>query len=151
MFCSKFGSRRWPPPIFHSGRITLVCRPSRISILNWCGSMLCLCRHRSNNRRYNYPRKCIHLVKIARVELNLSWTNFSVTLCWNNALWLLKRTYVHNFFKLDQPRPLFCLFLVFSNKQYNFYNKSMWKMSIQYPALGFEPTTFGTWVYSHNH
>ena len=25
--------------------------------------------------------------------------------------------------KLGQPRPLFCLFLVFSNKQYNFYNK----------------------------
>ena len=26
-----------------------------------------------------------------------------------------------------QPRPLFRLFFVFSNKQYNFYNKSMWK------------------------
>ena len=24
-------------------------------------------------------------------------------------------------------------------------------MSIQYPAPGFEPTTFGTWVFSHNH
>ena len=29
------------------------------------------------------------------------------------------------FFKLGQPRPLFCLFLVFSNKQYNFNNKLM--------------------------
>ena len=27
--------------------------------------------------------------------------------------------------KMGQPRPLFCLFLVFSSKQYNFYNKSM--------------------------
>ena len=42
-------------------------------------------------------------------------------------------------------RQLFVLFLVFSNKQYNFYNKSMWKMSIQYPVLGFERTTFCTW------
>ena len=30
---------------------------------------------------------------------------------------------------MGQPRPLFRLFSVFSNKQYNFYNKSMWKMS----------------------
>ena len=28
---------------------------------------------------------------------------------------------------MGQPRPLFCLFSVFSNKQYNFYNKYMWK------------------------
>ena len=27
----------------------------------------------------------------------------------------------------------------------------MWKMSIQYTALGFEPTTFRTWVSFHNH
>ena len=55
------------------------------------------------------------------------------------------------FFKMGQPRPLFRLFSVFSNKQYNFYNKYMWKMSIQYTVPGFEPTTFGTWVSSHNH
>ena len=30
---------------------------------------------------------------------------------------------------MGQPRPLFSLFLAFSNKLYNFYNKSMWKMS----------------------
>ena len=30
---------------------------------------------------------------------------------------------------MGQTRPLFRLFLVFSNKQYNFYNKSMLKMS----------------------
>ena len=29
--------------------------------------------------------------------------------------------------KMGLPRPLFRLFLVFSNKQYNFYNKSMWR------------------------
>ena len=52
---------------------------------------------------------------------------------------------------MGQPWPLFHLFSVFSNKQYNFYNKSMWKMSIQYMVPGFEPTTFGTCVSSHNH
>ena len=53
--------------------------------------------------------------------------------------------------KMGQPWPLFRLFSVFSNKQYNFYNNNLWKMSIQYMVLGFEPTTFGTWVSSHNH
>ena len=33
------------------------------------------------------------------------------------------------FIKMGQPRPLFGLFSVFSNKQYKFYNNSMWKMS----------------------
>ena len=49
---------------------------------------------------------------------------------------------------MGQPRPLFGLFLVFTNKQYNFYNKSMWKnvMSIQSMAPGFEPTTSQTQV-----
>ena len=28
---------------------------------------------------------------------------------------------------MGQPRPLFRLFLVFSNKQYNFCNKKLWK------------------------
>ena len=32
-------------------------------------------------------------------------------------------------FKYGPTPASFCLFLVFSNKQYNFYNKSMWKMS----------------------
>ena len=47
---------------------------------------------------------------------------------------------------LGQPRPLFCLFSVFSKKQDNFHNKSMWKnvLSIQYMAPGFKPTTFET-------
>ena len=31
------------------------------------------------------------------------------------------------FKKKGQPWPLFRLFSVFSNKQYNFYNKYMWK------------------------
>ena len=55
------------------------------------------------------------------------------------------------FLKNGQIPASFHLFLVFSNKQYNFYYKSMCKnlqMSIQYTVQGFEPTTFGTWVSS---
>ena len=40
-----------------------------------------------------------------------------------------------NILKNGPTRPLFRLFLVFSNKQYNCYNKSMQKMSNQYMAL----------------
>ena len=56
-------------------------------------------------------------------------------------------------FKKCHPRPLFHLFLVFSNKQYIFNNKTIWKlvMSIQYMVPGFEPTTSQTWDISHNH
>ena len=47
---------------------------------------------------------------------------------------------------MGQPLPLFRLYLVFSNKQYNFYNKSIRKMPIQNTAQGFKPTTSRTWV-----
>ena len=53
---------------------------------------------------------------------------------------------------MGQPGLFYCLFLVFLNKHhYNVYNKNKWKMSIQYTVPGFEPTTFRTWVSSHNH
>ena len=32
-----------------------------------------------------------------------------------------------------------------------FWNKFMWKMSIQYMTLGFKPTIFRTWVSYHKH
>ena len=53
----------------------------------------------------------------------------------------------------SQSPPLFRLFSVFSNKDYNFYNKSMWinVMSLQYITPGFEPTTSQTLVISNNH
>ena len=43
---------------------------------------------------------------------------------------LLHNCDISSFFqKMGQLRPLFHLFSVFSNTQYIFYNKSMWKMS----------------------
>ena len=49
-----------------------------------------------------------------------------------------------SFFKKWANPGLFSIYLfsVFPNKHYNFYNKSMWKMSILYTAPGFKPTTF---------
>ena len=47
------------------------------------------------------------------------------------------------FKKMGQPRPLFRLFSVFSNKHYKFLQQIREKMSIQYMVLVFEPTTFG--------
>ena len=55
------------------------------------------------------------------------------------------------FLKIGPLLPLFRLFLSFSNKHCNFYNNKCAKMYIEYPVLGFEPTTFGKWVSSHNH
>ena len=43
---------------------------------------------------------------------------------------------------MGQPRPLFHLFLLFSNKQYNFYNKSMWKIHVH--------PVYGTGIRTHN-
>ena len=41
---------------------------------------------------------------------------------------------------------LFFIVLYFQTHSGCFFNKFMWKMSIQYTMLGFEPITFGTWV-----
>ena len=50
------------------------------------------------------------------------------------------------------PGLFFVYFWSYSNKhQYNFTRNEREIMSIQYTAFGFEPTTFRTWVSSHNH
>ena len=56
------------------------------------------------------------------------------------------------FLLLQWANPAFYSFIsIFSNTNYNFYNKKVWKMSIQYTVPGFELTTVGTQVSSHNH
>ena len=59
--------------------------------------------------------------------------------------------FVGFFKKMGQPWPLLSLIFSLFKHQYNFCNKYMWKMSIQYAVPGFKHTTFGTWVSSHNH
>ena len=58
---------------------------------------------------------------------------------------------IYLFLKMDQPRPLFRLFSVFSNKQYIFKTNQCEKMSIQYLAPGFKLATFWILVSSLNH
>ena len=55
------------------------------------------------------------------------------------------------FLKMRHPRSLFHFLVFFKQTSIQFYNKLSEKMSIQYMALGFEPTTFRMWVSSHNH
>ena len=54
---------------------------------------------------------------------------------------------------MGHPRPLFRLFSVFFKQTIQFLQQINVKnvMSIQYPAPGFEPTTFETCVSSHYH
>ena len=53
-------------------------------------------------------------------------------------------------FQMGHHRPLFHLFRLFK-QTLQFYNLKMWKVSIQYMVLGFEPMAFRTWLTSHNH
>ena len=55
------------------------------------------------------------------------------------------------FFKWAIVGLFFIYFQCFSNNQHIFYNKFMWKMSIQYTVPGFELTTFWLWVTSFYH
>ena len=96
------------------------------------------------------------IIFVEKTILQLLFLVFQVTAQWWNLYF--KDNFLfrcsQSFLKLGQPRPLFHLFLVFSNKHhYNFYNRSMWKnvMSIQYMAPGFKPPTFGMWASSHYH
>ena len=68
----------------------------------------------------------------------------------SNANYILQAPSTLYFFKWAIP-DLFLFILGLFNKQYNFYDKLMWKMSIQCPVLGFEPTSSWTWVVFRNH
>ena len=52
---------------------------------------------------------------------------------------------------MGQPWPLFHLISIFSNKHHKLYNKLMWKISIQYPALELKLTTFWLRASTFNH
>ena len=52
---------------------------------------------------------------------------------------------------MGKSRPLFVYFWSFQTNISIFTTNICEKMSIQYTVPGFEPTTFGTWVSSHNH
>ena len=56
-----------------------------------------------------------------------------------------------SFFNMGQHRPLFHLYLVFSNKQCTCTRNQCEKITNQFTVLGVEPKTFWTWVSSLNH
>ena len=62
----------------------------------------------------------------------VTWTRGPfIGVLWGKRMWFesISKAYKHFVFKMSHSRPLFRLFSVFSNKQYNFYNTPMWKMS----------------------
>ena len=71
------------------------------------------------------------------ISWNVGWQFWTLNIC---------------FFYWANPGIFFVCFRSFQ-KQYNFYNRSMWKnvMSTQCMAKGFKPTTSRTWVITHNH
>ena len=74
-------------------------------------------------------------------------TTFNANVCQNSVKFLF-------FAKWANPGLFFVYFRSFlKKKQYNFYNKSMLKMSIQmsiqYLMPGFEPTSSQTWVITY--
>ena len=74
----------------------------------------------------------LYVIKLLN-RVNLLWPKIAPHTYYIVLIERLKRG-ICFFMKMVQPRPRFRLFLVFSNKQYNFYNKSMLKTSIQYTA-----------------
>ena len=86
------------------------------------------------------------------------WYNLNSNFNWKKRRWCAwdsnpgrqdgRRKWIH----WAMAAPLYLFIFVFLNKHhYNYYNKYMWKMSIQYTVPEFKPTTFGTRVSSHNH
>ena len=63
-------------------------------------------------------------------------TLINYTICFLNGPYSASFSFIFRIFKQ-------------TNKHYNFYNKSMWKKSIQYLVLGFELTTSWTRAISH--
>ena len=66
---------------------------------------------------------------------------------WIQCLPILEYNFTCFFKKWANPASFLFIFGLFK-QTIEFYNKYMWKMSIQYMVPGFEPTTFGTWVSS---
>ena len=70
---------------------------------------------------------------------------YLLSLCFLYAsLYVIYLISLHLFLKkMGQPRPLFRLFSIFSNKHYNFYNKYMWKNV--HPVYGAGIRTHNIW------
>ena len=89
-----------------------------------------------------------HILSLSLI-LSFSFSLFSISLhVYYVHIIILKTLF---FFKNGQtPTSFAFIFCLFKQTKY-FFSKSMWKMSIQFMAPGFRPTTSPTWVVSQDH
>ena len=99
--------------------------------------------HRSpKERKYGKPKD-----KIEKKKMQLTSTTIIIERKTNGSRQNLNSSQeLFSFSKIGRPRPF--SFILGLSKRHKFYSKLMWKMSIQYPAPGFELTTFRLWVSS---
>ena len=120
-----------------------------------CWSPTCSLWHFSRLRRS--PSQLGGFLRLAFGATNLMRIKWAQSIRSENTHILHSTNVKTNFFfkkKWANPGFFFVYFRSFSNKHYyNFLQQINVKnvMSIQYTALGFEPTTFGSWASSHNH
>ena len=120
-----------------------------------CWSPTCSLWHFSRLRRS--PSQLGGFLRLAFGATNLMRIKWAQSIRSENTHILHSTNVKTNFFfkkKWANPGFFFVYFRSFSNKHYyNFLQQINVKnvMSIQYTALGFEPTTFGSRASSHNH
>ena len=83
-------------------------------------------------------------------QIRLHGENFNAFTKNAAAIFVSKHTLIL-FQKWANPGLFYSLFLVFLKQtSLQFLQQIKWKNSMQNTVPGFEPTTFGTWVFSHN-
>ena len=119
---------------------TFLCYSKRVVMCNiksGCHVMVTtppsLLRMLKGNKPLLSLSRCCHLV---------SW------FCFHSLHCLFDWAILNPSFKNGRPGHFHHLFLIFSKKQYNFYNNWCEKMSNQYLVPGFKPTTSWIWVSS---
>ena len=103
-------------------------------------------KYKVNPQKIAKDINCCHNGKISRnlvtLQLVIKRTDFE------HFKWLYH--YSQHCFLKSNYRPLFRLFSSFQTN-IKFLQQIYVKMSIQYALLGYEPTSFGTWVSCYNH
>ena len=109
----------------------------------WCQ----LETHTIETAAYDKP---VSMSRWTQRELTHKW--FSNQITWWFCYLRLSSWYLckEALLKIGHPRTLFSFFRLFQTNITNFTTNKCEKMSIQYMAPRFKPTTFGTWVSSHN-
>ena len=94
-------------------------------------------------KSFNYPIKA--------VPNQFDSTYIPTTQGLPNFKWNLADCIANIVVKNGPSQASFSFIFVLPNKHNNFNNQYMWRMSIQYMVLGFEPMPLRTWVFDHKH